>query len=72
MIETFNAKVRAECLDQHWFTSLEEAKEEIEAWRQDYNEVRPHSSLNDQTPAEFLARWQQQQNKEKAPDSPTG
>lgn len=36
MIETFNAKVRAECLDQHWFASLEEAREQVEAWRQGY------------------------------------
>jgi putative transposase len=66
MIETFNAKVRAECLDQHWFTSLEEAKMHIEAWRQDYNEQRPHSSLNNRTPAEFMACWQHRQQPEKA------
>ena len=64
MIETFNAKVRAECLDQHWFTSLQEAKMHIEAWHQDYNEVRPHSSLDNQTPAEFMADWQHRQQQE--------
>ncbi len=46
MIETFNAKVRAECLDQHWFTSLQEAQEQLESWRQEYNQQRPHSSLD--------------------------
>lgn len=61
MIETFNAKVRAECLDQHWFTSLEEAQEQLESWRQEYNEQRPHSSLSNQTPAEFMAFWRAQQ-----------
>jgi putative transposase len=66
MIETFNAKVRAECLDQHWFVSLEEAKKQLEAWRRDYNEERPHSSLCDLTPAEFAATWQQQQQPKKA------
>jgi hypothetical protein len=55
MIETFNAKVRVECLDQHWFESLEEAKQQLEAWRREYNEERPHSSLGDLTPTEFAA-----------------
>lgn len=66
MIETFNAKVRGECLDQHWFTSLEEAKEQLEAWRQEYNEQRPHSSLNNQTPAEFTGHWLRQEHLKKA------
>jgi putative transposase len=61
MIETFNAKVRAECLDQHWFTSLEEAQEQLESWRQEYNEQSPQSSLSNQTPAEFIAFWHTQQ-----------
>jgi putative transposase len=62
MIETFNAKVRAECLDQHWFRSLDEAREQVEAWRQEYNEHRPHSSLNNLTPAEFIYHWLGQQH----------
>ncbi len=66
MIETFNAKVRVECLDQHWFTLLQEAKEQLEAWRQEYNEQRPHSSLDNQTPAEFGVAWAQQQRLKKA------
>jgi putative transposase len=65
MIETFNAKVRAECLNLHWFSSLQEAKMQVEAWRQDYNEHRPHSSLNNQTPAEFMANWRHRQLPEK-------
>jgi len=66
MIETFNAKVRAECLDQHWFTSLQEARELLESWRQEYNEQHPHSSLNDRTPAEFEVAWAPQQRLKKA------
>jgi putative transposase len=54
-IESFNGKFRAECLDAHWFTSLADARRVIEDWRRDYNEVRPHSSLGNKTPAEFAA-----------------
>lgn len=54
-IESFNGKFRAECLDAHWFTSLADARKVIEDWRRDYNEVRPHSSLGNRTPAEFAA-----------------
>ena len=55
-IESFNGKFRDECLNQYWFVSLGEARERIEAWRIDYNEVRPHSSLGYCTPAEFAAQ----------------
>lgn len=57
--ESFNGRVRDECLNEHWFPTLEEARRLIEAWRQDYNTVRPHSSLGDLTPAEFVAREHQ-------------
>lgn len=52
-VESFNGKFRDECLNQHWFLSLRDAQQKIERWRQDYNHVRPHSSLDDQTPSEF-------------------
>ncbi len=55
-IESFNGTLREECLNEHWFMSLREAKREIEAWRIDYNQVRPHSSLGNLTPAEFAER----------------
>ena len=55
-IESFNGKMRDECLNEHWFMSLGEARETIETWRRDYNEVRPHSALGDRTPQEFTAR----------------
>jgi len=55
-IESFNGKMRDECLNEHWFLSLSEARETVEAWRRDYNEVRPHSALGNRTPLEFTAR----------------
>lgn len=55
-IESFNGKLRLECLNQHWFHSLSEAKEIIENWRQEYNKLRPHSSLDNLTPEEFALK----------------
>jgi putative transposase len=55
-IESFNARLRAECLNEHWFLTLVDAREKIESWREDYNLRRPHSSLGNLTPAEFAAR----------------
>ena len=52
-IESFNGKFRQECLNQHWFLSLEDAQEQVDSWREDYNQRRPHSSLGDRTPVEF-------------------
>ena len=52
-IESFNGKFRAECLDQHWFRNLSEAKKIIEDWRLEYNHIRPHMSLDNLTPAEY-------------------
>ena len=50
--EAFNGRVRAECLNAFWFLSLDDARVKCEAWRTDYNEHRPHSSLGNQTPWE--------------------
>jgi len=52
-IESFNARFRLECLNEHWFLSLEDAREKIESWREDYNQHRPHSSLDNLTPVAF-------------------
>jgi putative transposase len=52
-VESFNGRLRDECLNANWFTSLSDARRKIENWRQDYNEQRPHSSLNYLPPAEF-------------------
>jgi putative transposase len=53
-VESFNGSFRDECLNAHWFLSLKDAKDKIEIWRKDYNEYRPHSSLNQLTPAQFI------------------
>jgi putative transposase len=52
-VESFNSRLRDECLNEHVFVSLSEAREIVEAWRHDYNHVRPHSSLGALTPIEF-------------------
>ena len=57
-IESFNSKLRDECLNEYVFTSLGEARAIIEAWRHDYNHLRPHSSLGYLAPEEFAARNQ--------------
>jgi putative transposase len=49
--EAFNGSLRRECLSQHWFRRLAEAQAILDAWRDDYNNLRPHSSLGQQTPA---------------------
>ena len=54
-IESFNGKFRDECLNDHWFTTLPQARSTIAAWRIDYNEVRPHASCGRIPPAEFAA-----------------
>lgn len=54
--ESFNGKFRDECLGMQWFENRVDAKVLIEAWRREYNEVRPHSSLGQLTPAEFAGR----------------
>jgi putative transposase len=54
-VESFNGRLREECLNAHWFLSLDDAKAKIEAWRRFYNESRPHSALGDRTPREFAS-----------------
>ncbi len=52
-VESFNGRLRDECLNAHWFLSLDDARAKIEAWRRHYNESRPHTSLGWMTPREF-------------------
>lgn len=52
-IEAFNSRFRQECLNTHWFLSLNDAKSKIESWRCDYNTVRPHTAIGNLTPAEY-------------------
>jgi putative transposase len=60
--ESFNGKFRDECLNQHWFMSLNDARRKIEVWRQDYNHVRPHSSIGDIPPVEYARTLNQTAN----------
>ena len=55
-IESFNGKFRAECLNAHWFMSLDDARRKCEAWRRDYNEERPHSAIGNKAPVELIDR----------------
>jgi putative transposase len=60
-VESFNGKFRDECLNEHWFRSVGEARRIIEDWRRTYNDVRPHSALNNMTPVQFCASLNQKQ-----------
>lgn len=55
-VESFNDKMRSECLNVNWFVDLDDARRKIAAWRKEYNEVRPHSSIGRIPPAEFARR----------------
>jgi putative transposase len=56
IVESFNGRFREECLNSHWFESIDDASEKIDAWRWDYNENRPHRSLEGLTPREFAVQ----------------
>jgi len=56
IVESFNGRFREECLNSHWFESIDDASQKIDAWRWDYNENRPHLSLEGLTPREFAVR----------------
>ena len=68
-IESFNGKLRDECLNQHYFAGLHDAREKLGRWRDIYNQERPHSSIQNETPQAFRLAWehqyQVQQDKEK-------
>ena len=59
-VESFHGKFRDECLNKNYFLDLQEAKDIIESWRIEYNTFRPHSSLDYQTPEEFLKQYEQE------------
>jgi putative transposase len=65
-IESFNGRLRDECLNVHQFATLAEAQTIIDAWRVDYNTRRPHSSLGHLTPSEFIDQRQGEQDAENA------
>ena len=55
-IESFNGRFRDECLNQHYFISITDARLKIDAWRKDYNQFRPHSALGGLTPAGYIEK----------------
>lgn len=61
-IESFNGKLRRECLNQHHFLDMEEARKIIEEWRLRYNSFRPHRALDGMTPECFASQWQDKNN----------
>jgi putative transposase len=56
-IESFHGRLRDECLNVQLFYNIEDARQKLEAWREDYNQVRPHGSLGKRPPEEFLESW---------------
>jgi putative transposase len=54
LIEALNGRLQAECLNAHWFMSLVDAREKLEEWRRDYNEVRPHSAIGNKSPIALM------------------
>lgn len=52
-VEAFNSRLRDECLNQHWFLTLADARVTIEGWRLSYNTARPHRALNQLAPAQY-------------------
>jgi putative transposase len=68
-VESFNGRLREECLNSHWFVSMQDAKRAIEAWRTDYNENRPHRALENRTPLEFAIAARNYPCSEKTPET---
>jgi hypothetical protein len=58
-IESFNGRLRDECLNVETFFGLSDVREKLEHWRLDYNQVRPHSALADRSPEEFTRNWKE-------------
>ena len=56
-IESFNGRLRDECLNMEVFFTIADVREKLERWREDYNQVRPHSALKDQSPQTFATSW---------------
>ena len=65
-VESFHGKLRDECLNASWFQNLFDTRRKIAAWREEYNEERPHSSLGYRTPAEFAAAVRSEEGRGKA------
>jgi putative transposase len=61
-IEAFNGRVRDECLNQHWFLNLNDARRILEDWRNTYNTARPHRALKRLTPQQFAGQFHEPLN----------
>ena len=61
-IESFNGRMRDECLNVHWFDDLTDAQKKSQAWRREYHESRPHRSLSELSPLELKAAWAEQRS----------
>ena len=62
LIESFNGSFRDECLSVNWFLSMDDARQKIEDWRQEYNDFRPHTALKNLTPNEYADQFQEARN----------
>jgi transposase InsO family protein len=69
-VESFNGRFRDECLNEHWFTSMDDARAIIESWRREYNEVREHGSLAGMTPSEYRRAMESPENASRFPPFP--
>jgi putative transposase len=69
-VESFNGRFRDECLNEHWFTSIQDARSIIAAWRDDYNDVREHGSLAGKTPSEYRRAVESAENAARFPPFP--
>lgn len=69
-VESFNGRFRDECLNEHWFTSMHDARSIIAAWREDYNDVREHGSLAGMTPSEYRRAMESAENASRFPPFP--
>jgi putative transposase len=69
-VESFNGRFRDECLNDHWFTSMQEARTAIAEWQHDYNETREHGSLGGMTPSEYRRAMESAENASRLPPFP--
>jgi putative transposase len=65
VMESYNGRMRDELLNQHWWRSVAEARDAVDAYRQDFNDVRPHSALDNRTPSEFARRYTETLNSQR-------
>ena len=70
-VESFHGRLRDECLNTNWFWNLLDARRKITAWREEYNQERPHSSLGYRTPLEFAVEWSRGRGSDAAPSPAT-